>query len=74
MSASPWALVLAEPVTSFPRPFMTASNACRATCAGSSFAMVPTLVSVMPARRKKSVSVGPGMKEVTVTPVSATSS
>jgi hypothetical protein len=34
---------------------------------------VATLVSSIPARSKNSVSVGPGISEVTVTPVSASS-
>ena len=45
----------------------------RATSAGSSFSPAPTFVSRMSARSKNSVSVGPGMSDVTVTPVSSSS-
>ncbi|MFC7511338.1 hypothetical protein ACFQV4_14625 [Streptomyces thermocarboxydus] len=62
-------------MTAFFRPFTIASNACSATCAAESFSMVPMRASsAMSARSKNSVSVGPGMKAVTVTPVSFTSS
>ena len=54
-------------------PFMSASKPSRATSAGSSFSPAPTFVSRMSARSKNSVSVGPGMSDVTVTPVSSSS-
>ena len=54
-------------------PFIIASNPTFATSAGSSFSCVPTLVSSMSARRKNSVSVAPGIRQVTVTPVSFSS-
>ena len=55
---------------------MSPLNACSATFAGSSLedSGEPILVSSMSARSKNSVSVGPGMSEVTVTPVSLSSS
>jgi hypothetical protein len=57
-----------------PSPFISAAKPCFATCAGSSFFDAPTLVSSMSARAKKSVSVGPGISDVTVTPLSLSSS
>ena len=48
---------------------MSASKPSRATSAGSSFSPAPTFVSSMSARSKNSVSVGPGMSRVMVTPV-----
>src|SRR5690606_8104660 len=73
--ASPCAFAFSDPVRAFRSPLTIASYACSATRAGSSFLMVPIRVaSSMPARSKNSVSVGPGRKDVTVTPVSLTSS
>jgi hypothetical protein len=63
-----------EPPCTRSSPFIIPSNACSATCAGSSLSPEPTFVSSMSARSKNSVSVGPGMSEVTVTPVSESSS
>src|ERR1700760_3621904 len=57
-----------------PFPFIIALNPSLATVAGSSFLSAPTLVSSMSARLKKSVSVAPGIRHVTVTPVSRSSS
>jgi hypothetical protein len=45
----------------------------RATSAGWSFLEVPTLVSIMSARSKNSVSVAPGIRQVTETPESISS-
>jgi hypothetical protein len=59
-----------HPATTSPSPFIIASKPVLATSAGSSFFMVPTLVSIMSARSKNSVSVAPGMRQVTVMPVS----
>jgi hypothetical protein len=56
------------PDTTSPPPFIMASKPILATSAGSSFLAVPTLVSSMSARSKKSVSVAPGIRQVTVTP------
>ncbi|KOT33657.1 hypothetical protein ADK41_27760 [Streptomyces caelestis] len=73
--AAPIALAFSDPVTDFLSPFTIAVNACSATCAGSSFFEAPIRVScAIPALRKKSVSVAPGMNDVIVTPVSRTSS
>ena len=41
--------------------------------AASSFLAVPTLVSIMSARSKNSVSVAPGIRQLTVTPLSFSS-
>jgi hypothetical protein len=45
-------------VTTSPSPRIMASNPAPAASAASSFFAVPTLVSIMPARSKKFVSVG----------------
>ena len=66
-------MVLAEPATTFSLPAISASKPCFATTAGSSFLLAPTLVSSISARWKKFVSVGPGISDVTVTPVSFSS-
>ena len=58
-----------QPDTTSPSPFIIASKPALATSAGSSFFAVPTLVSIMSARSKNSVSVAPGIKHVTVTPI-----
>ena len=52
------------------RPFFIASQPLLATFAGSSFSAWPTFVSSSSARWKNSVSVAPGLRQVTVTPVS----
>ncbi len=62
-----------QPLTTSPSPRIIASNPVFATSAASSFLAVPTLVSIMSARSKKSVSVAPGIRQVTVTPVSFSS-
>ena len=62
-----------QPVTTSPSPFIIASKPVLATSAGSSFLRWPTLVSSMSARSKNSVSVAPGIRQVTVTPVSFSS-
>jgi hypothetical protein len=67
-------LVVREAATTLRSPFMSASKPCVATGPGSSFDEAPTLVSSMSARRKKSVSVGPGMSELIVTGLSRSSS
>lgn len=54
-------------------PAIRASKPSLATSAGSSLLASAILVSSMPARSKKSVSVGPGWSAVTVTPVSLSS-
>jgi hypothetical protein len=58
------------PVTTSDSPLIMALNPAFATSRASSFFSVPTLVSIMSARRKNSVSVAPGIRQVTVTPVS----
>src|SRR5438477_3605622 len=60
--------LLCQPVTTSPSPRIIASKPCLATLAGSSFLLCPILVSSMLARSKKSVSVAPGIRQVTVTP------
>src|SRR5438874_640684 len=55
-----------QPLTTPPSPAIMAAKPFFATWAGSSFSSLPTLVSSIPARRKNSVSVGPGIKHVTV--------
>ena len=72
--ATPDALVERDPATTFRSPDMSARKPCSATWAASSFSDAPTRVSSMSARWKKSVSVGPGISDVTVTPVSRSSS
>src|SRR5688572_29762716 len=62
-----------QPVTTSPSPFIMASKPVFATSAGSSFFDCATLVSMRSARSKKSVSVAPGIRQVTVTPVSLSS-
>src|SRR5919202_330418 len=62
-----------QPLTTSPSPLIMASKPVLATSAGSSFSDWPTFVSVMPARSKNSVSVGPGIRHVTVAPVSFSS-
>jgi len=65
--------LLCQPVTTSPSPFIIALKPVLATSAGSSFFAVPTFVSIMSARSKNSVSVAPGMRHVTETPLSFTS-
>ena len=67
-----WSLFI-QPDTTSPSPRIMASNPVLATSAGSSFFEVPTFVSIMSARSKNSVSVAPGMRQVTVMPDSFTS-
>ncbi|WP_243422561.1 hypothetical protein [Micromonospora globispora] len=62
-----------DPAETFWSPFISASKASSATVRGSSFFPWPTRVSSMCARSKKFVSVGPGISDVTVTPVSLSS-
>ena len=69
----PWSLVDNDPATTRSLPAMSASKPYRATSAGSSLSEAPTFVSSMSARSKNTVSVGPGIREVTVTPVSLSS-
>lgn len=68
-----WAIaacsLLCQPATTSPSPLIIALKPTSATIAGSSFFAWPTLVSCIPAVSKKSVSVAPGIKQVTVTPV-----
>ena len=56
-----WSL-FCHPATTSPAPRIIASNPVFATSAGSSFFIVPTLVSIISARSKNSVSVAPGMR------------
>src|SRR5437773_8403677 len=63
-----------QPVTTSPSPLIIASNPVLATSAGSSYFDVPMAVSIMPARSKNLVSVAPGIKQVTLTLVSRSSS
>ena len=72
-AAAAWSLFFLAPATTWSSPSIRAAKPCAATCAGSSLSAAPTLVSSMSARSKKLVSVGPGIKEVTVTPVSLSS-
>ena len=65
--------LLCQPLTTSPSPFIMALKPVLATSAGSSFLPCPILVSSMSARAKNSVSVAPGMRQVTVTPVSLSS-
>ena len=51
-------------------PFSIAFQPTAATSAGSSFFACPTFVSSSSARWKNSVSVAPGLRHVTVTPLS----
>src|SRR5690625_3441243 len=63
-----------EPTTASSLPASIAATPSRATWAGSSLlSLRPTRVSSIPARSKNSVSVGPGIIVVTVTPVSFSS-
>jgi hypothetical protein len=62
-----------SPATTSASPFIMARKPTVATSAGSIFSSVPTLVSHMLARTKNSVSVAPGIRQVTVTPVSLSS-
>ena len=55
-----WSL-FCHPATTSPAPRIIASNPVFATSAGSSFFIVPTLVSIISARSKNSVAVAPGM-------------
>src|SRR4051812_812624 len=62
--------LLFQPATTSASPLSMASKPTRATIAGSSFFMsLPTLVSSRSARSKNSVSVGPAIRRLTVTPV-----
>lgn len=63
-----------QPLTTSASPVISAAKPIRATSAGSSYLAWPTLVSSMPARRKNSVAVAPGIRQVTVTPLSFSSS
>jgi len=69
----PWSLVFSECETTRSLPAISASNPSRATSAGSSLSLAATLVTSMSARSKNSVSVGPGISEVIVTPLSSSS-
>jgi hypothetical protein len=69
----PCSFVVSEAATMRSSPAMRASKPARATSAGSSLSPAPSFVSSMSARSKNSVSVGPGMSDVTVTPVSFSS-
>jgi hypothetical protein len=62
-----------NPLTTSPSPFIIASKPTFATSTGSSFFDCPTFVSSIPARSKNSVSVAPGIRHVTVTPLSSSS-
>jgi hypothetical protein len=62
-----------QPATTSPSPFIIASKPVLATSAGSSFFDCPTFVSIMSARSKNSVSVAPGIRQVTVISVSFSS-
>ena len=69
-----WALFFIDPATTWSLPAISASKPSLATSAGSSLAVCSrSLVPCMPARSKNSVSVGPGISAVTVTPVSRSS-
>jgi hypothetical protein len=59
-----------HPVTTSPSPRIIASKPVLATSSAACFFGVPTLVSSISARSKKSVSVAPGIRLVTVTPES----
>ena len=67
-----WSLFI-QPLTTSPSPLSIASKPTRATSAASSFFPAPTLASFMSARSKNSVSVAPGMRQVTVMLVSLSS-
>jgi hypothetical protein len=67
-------LVITEPATILALPSLSACSPCLATSSASSFLPRPTFVASIPARAKKFVSVGPGMRIVIVTPVSFSSS
>ena len=71
-AAAAWSLFF-QPETTSPSPSLIALKPTLATSAGSSFLPVPTFVSSMPARAKKSVSVAPGISTLTVTPLSFSS-
>ena len=73
LAAATWTLFFADPATTWLRPAISASKPSLATSAGSSLAEEPAGVASMPARSKNSVSVGPGSRAVTVTPVSLSS-
>lgn len=73
LPAATWILLTSEPAATLCSPFISASNASSATLRGSSLRPWPTRVSSMSARSKNSVSVGPGISEVTVTPLSFSS-
>jgi outer membrane receptor protein involved in Fe transport len=62
-----------NPLTTSPSPRIIASKPAFATSTGSSFFPCATFVSAMPARSKNSVSVAPGIRQVTVTSVSSNS-
>lgn len=57
-----------QPVTTPLSPSIIALKPLSATSAGSSFLAWPSLVSIRSARSKNSVSVAPGIRQVTVTP------
>ncbi len=61
------------PATTSASPDIIASKPTFATSAGSSFLSVPTFVSIMCARSKNCVSVAPGIRTETVTPLSFSS-
>ena len=73
--AADMTLFIGLPATTFSSPFMRASKPCSATLAGSSciVASEPARVSSMSAREKKFVLVTPGIRDVTVTPLSSSS-
>ena len=62
------------PLTTSLSPRIMASKPVVAAVAASSLSAVPTLLSTMSARRKNSVSVAPGIRQVTLTFVSCSSS
>ena len=61
--------LLCHPLTTSPSPSIMASKPIAATSTGWSFCFYASLVSIRSARSKKSVSVAPGMRQVTVTTV-----
>src|SRR4051794_14071295 len=65
--AAACALVITEAATTLRSPAIIASKPCRATSSAGSLGPRPIGVSSRSARSKNSVSVGPGISEVTVT-------
>lgn len=56
-------------LTTWPSPLIVALSAAAAMLKAVSFLLVPILVSIMSARSKNSVSVAPGIRQVTLTPL-----